>query len=58
MIAYTTLTEPQKMFFDINSKALITAHYRQRWLDHHGCLCLRMVKPGKMTTIPAEEIAL
>lgn len=58
MIAYTILTDPQNIFRDISSRALITRILASE-MDYAPVTSnLRIVNPGRITTTPADEIAL
>ena len=60
MIAYTILTEPQRMFLEVNSRAAMTGTVPISGppLERAHRMHSRMVKPGRMRTTPADEIAL
>jgi hypothetical protein len=57
IIAYTIRTEPQNTFFDISSSALTTKTLNQSKANPRET-GFHMVKPGSMTTTPADETAL
>ena len=61
MTAYTILTDPHRMFLEVNSSAAITRKRRSqdgRAAERHICGYSQTVKPGRMRTTPPEEIAL
>lgn len=58
MIAYTILTDPQNIFLDISSRALITRILGSGMDYAPKPSNLRIVKPGRITTTPADEVAL
>lgn len=59
MMAWTSLTAPQNMFLEASSRALMTIIKETVKLVYYtrGRKSVRMAKPGRIKTTPADEMA-